>query len=125
MKKVLFVLGAVAVVYTGSICVSECLAESTAVTPEIKAIIDQPMQMQHAANEKRHVTFPHAAHQQIDCVFCHHKPVGDKTFVSCAVQGCHDNFDRKDKSEHSYYQAIHKRDSEKSCAGCHKKMAQT
>ena len=125
MKKIWLVLGAAAFVYAGSITVSECLAESDAVTPEMKARIAQPMQIQHVANEKRHVTLSHTAHEQYDCVFCHHKPVGDNAFVSCASQGCHDNLDRKDKSERGYYQAIHKRDSEKSCAGCHKKLAQT
>ena len=125
MKKMLVALGTVACVYAGSVGISECLAESDPVTPEIKAIIDQPLQMQHTAKEKRHVVFSHTAHQQLDCVFCHHKPVAEKTFASCTAQGCHDNFDRKDKSEHSYYQAIHKRDSEKSCAGCHRKLAKS
>ncbi|HIU17933.1 MAG TPA: cytochrome c3 family protein [Candidatus Avidesulfovibrio excrementigallinarum] len=125
MKKMFFVLGAAAFVYTGAMCVAECLAEPAQVTPEMQALIAQPMKLQHTANEKRHVTLSHTAHQQYDCVFCHHKPVGDNAFVSCAVQGCHDNLDRKDKSERGYYQAVHKRDSEKSCVGCHRKLAQS
>ena len=125
MKKIFVMLGVTAFVYAGSISVSECLAEPDQVTPEIQAIIAQPMKIQHTASEKRHVTLSHSAHQQYDCIFCHHKPVNDNAFVSCAVQGCHDNLDRKDKSEHGYYQAIHKRDSEKSCVGCHRKLAQS
>ena len=125
MKKMLLVWGIAAAVAGVPVIAMESQAASDAVTPEMKALIAQPMQMDHTANTKRHVTLSHTAHQQIDCVFCHHKPVDGNAFVSCTVSGCHDNFDRKDKSEHSYYQAIHRRNSEKSCRGCHKKMSQT
>ena len=41
--------------------------------------------------------------------------------VSYAAKGCHDNMDKKDKSEHGYYFTMHNKKSEKSCMGCHQK----
>ena len=38
--------------------------------------------------------------------------------VSYAAKGCHDNMDKKDKSEHGYYFTMHNKKSEKSCMGC-------
>jgi len=42
-------------------------------------------------------------------------------YVGCAAKGCHDNMDKKDKSEHGYYFTMHNKKSEKSCMGCHQK----
>lgn len=93
-------------------------------TPEQKAKIEQPMTLNHTGNEKKQVTFPHKAHAKVECTYCHHKAVEGNDLAGCSTKGCHDNFDKKDKSEHSYYQMAHNKASEKSCMGCHQKAAQ-
>jgi len=93
------------------------------VSDEMKSIIAQPIQLSRTANAKRHVVFNHASHQKAECVYCHHKELDGKAMISCANTGCHDVMDRQDKSAHSYYQAIHKRESTKSCLGCHREQA--
>ena len=92
-------------------------------TPEQKALIEKPMTMNNTGNEKKQVIFNHSAHAKTDCSFCHHKDVDGNIYVGCAAKGCHDNFDKKDKSEHSYYQMAHNKKVEKSCMGCHQKAA--
>ena len=92
-------------------------------TPEQKALTEKPMTMDKTGQAKRQVIFNHSSHAQTDCAVCHHKAVEGNIYVGCAVPGCHDNFDKKDKSEHSYYQMTHNKKSEKSCMGCHQKAA--
>ena len=79
-------------------------ALATDPTPEQKAQIEKPMTMNNT-----------------DCAFCHHKAVEGNIYVGCAAKGCHDNMDKKDKSEHGYYFTMHNKKSEKSCMGCHQK----
>ena len=90
-------------------------------TPEQKAQIEKPITMNNSGNEKKQVVFTHSAHAKTDCAFCHHKAADGNIYVGCAVKGCHDSMDKKDKSEHGYYFMIHNKKSEKSCMGCHQK----
>ncbi|MEG2004615.1 MAG: cytochrome c3 family protein, partial [Bilophila sp.] len=65
-------------------------AEDPAVTPEMKALIEKPILMEKTGDAKKHVTFNHATHKDQKCAFCHHKATQDqKTYVSCASEGCH------------------------------------
>ncbi len=97
----------------------------TAVTPSAETasmdeIIAKPIMMDNTGNEKRFVTFNHNTHESVDCEICHHVADSEgSVYVSCAVDGCHNVMGTKDKSVHSYYQAIHKKGTEKSCVGCH------
>lgn len=73
---------------------------------------------------KNPVTFNHSAHASIDCKECHHKWDGAGAVQPCYASGCHDKLDRKDKSEHSYYKAMHGRGKTvSSCLSCHKEEA--
>ncbi len=94
-------------------------------TPEQKALIEKPITMNHTGNEKKQVIFPHSAHAKTDCTYCHHKAAEGNEFASCAAKGCHDNFDKKDKGDHSYYKMAHDRKNEKTCMGCHQKAAES
>lgn len=74
---------------------------------------------------KKVVVFNHSTHKDIQCVDCHHPVDGKENYQNCASAGCHDNFDQKDKSVHSYYQAMHKKKGNKfdTCVSCHEKVA--
>jgi len=112
MRKVLFMLGACAVLmgFVG--------------LPLLHAV-DAPADMtlqapQGLAATKSPVKFSHKGHAAIECKVCHHK--GD-TPQKCTTAGCHDSTDAKDKtSEKSFYKAFHDFQSERSCLGCHKKQ---
>jgi cytochrome c553 len=71
------------------------------------------------------VTFNHSTHTEENCEFCHHKSGGDTAAIkSCSSEGCHDVFDKTDKTEASYYKVIHgKHDTIPTCVSCHREKA--
>jgi hypothetical protein len=72
------------------------------------------------------VVFPHTPHGRIDCAVCHHTVLDDGSIDlrSCAVSGCHDNFDRRDRTSKSYYNILHGRNLEHpTCISCHIEVA--
>ncbi len=92
--------------------------------------VDAPadgLKMDHFKAEKNNmvVTFNHATHASIACESCHHMWDGSSAVQSCADGGCHDVMDKKDKSAHSYYKAIHDRKGGDvgSCISCHSEEA--
>ena len=82
---------------TAGLCIPALAADPT---PEQKAQIEKPITMNNSGNEKKQVVFTHSAHAKTDCAFCHHKAADGNIYVGCAVKGCHDSMDKKDKSEH-------------------------
>lgn len=72
------------------------------------------------------VVFNHSTHTTAECAACHHPVNGVEDYRSCSTAGCHDNFDRKDKSVNSYYQVMHGKDLQFStCVSCHQEVAGT
>jgi hypothetical protein len=70
------------------------------------------------------VTFKHSTHQDVECTQCHHMWDGDGPIQKCSDDGCHNSFDRKDKSVSSLYQIIHsKGETVSSCLSCHREEA--
>ncbi len=71
-------------------------------------------------NTKLQVVFNHSTHKTADCVTCHHPVDGKENYQKCSTAGCHDVFDRKDKSAHSYYRVMHAKGLKyDSCVSCH------
>ncbi len=72
---------------------------------------------------KLQVKFPHAPHvaHKVECQKCHHKWDGQGEIKACGSAGCHDVYDKKDKTEKSLYKAIHGKSKDPiSCLSCHK-----
>lgn len=67
------------------------------------------------------VVFNHSTHAKVACVDCHHLVNGAENYSKCGNAGCHDSFDKKDKSIKGYYSLMHK--NAKGCVACHKKAA--
>ncbi len=84
----------------------------------------EPIELKYFPNLQ--VKFPHAPHEanKVECKTCHHKWDGQGEIKACGSAGCHDVFDKKDKSEKSLYVAIHgKSENPLNCLTCHKKQA--
>ncbi len=110
MKRVLmvcFLCAALVVAYAFAACAADAPAG--------------PLEMNKT---KQPVKFNHATHAKEDCKFCHHKEDGSKPFQKCPSAGCHDSFDKKDKTEKSYYKIMHgKHQTIPTCVSCHKDAA--
>lgn len=74
---------------------------------------------------KKEVIFNHSTHKDEECNVCHHPVDGKDDYRPCGTEGCHDITGTKDKSVHSYNQAMHKKKDNKhqSCVSCHEKLA--
>ena len=74
---------------------------------------------------KKTVIFNHSTHKEADCVTCHHLVNDNESYAKCSAAECHDNFDPKDKSMNSFYQAMHKPKGSKfaTCISCHTNVA--
>ncbi len=74
------------------------------------------------------VTFDHRIHEGVTCDTCHHRPrcaichyapnEPMAPTASCSTVGCHPDEGRS-LNPMSRFNAFHKRDSERSCFGCH------
>ena len=70
------------------------------------------------------VVFNHSAHRTLDCKECHHAWDGAGAIQRCYDAGCHDAFDKADKSVKSYYLAVHNKKAKRStCVSCHEAEA--
>lgn len=97
-----------------------CALAFTAMGVSFAMAADAPAGPIKMEKTKNPVTFDHANHA-MDCKECHHKWDGAGAIVACSSAGCHDNFDKKDKSDHNYYKAMHGRGKTvTSCTSCHK-----
>lgn len=88
---------------------------------QTKAAIAAPILIEHGRSSRMHVVYRHDKHLHISCLTCHHKMSPEQdVFVSCnSGSTCHPNTDISDRASKSYYQALHRLDSQRSCRGCH------
>ncbi len=78
------------------------------------------------SRSNRNVVFKHSTHTKDDCVACHHLVNDKEDYRPCATPECHDVIGEggKNKTERSYYQALHKgKGKHESCNACHRKAA--
>ena len=69
---------------------------------------DKPLELK---GSKKTVMFPHAPHQKVECVTCHHKVQDKENFQKCATAGCHDDLTAKKGEKSLFY-----------CLLCHTKV---
>lgn len=81
---------------------------------------DKPLELK---GSKKTVMFPHAPHQKVECVTCHHKVQDKENFQKCATAGCHDDLTAK-KGEKSLFYVVHTKTGLKhqTCLECHTKV---
>ncbi|MDD4701241.1 MAG: cytochrome c3 family protein [Desulfovibrio sp.] len=81
---------------------------------------DKPVEIK---GSQKTVMFPHAPHQKVECVTCHHLVDGKESFAKCSNSGCHDDLTAK-KGEKSLFYVIHTKTGLKhtNCLECHSKV---
>ena len=101
------------------LCLSVTLAEAR--LDDIKAAVAKPILMKNGRSSRMHVVYPHDQHLSASCMSCHHKRLPERdAFMSCSADAsCHPNTDVADRTDKSYYLAMHRLDSKISCRGCH------
>ena len=107
-----------------------CMLAALSLAFALFALADEPkvppdgLKMQNMPNSKQPIIFNHSTHSKGECVTCHHPVDGKADFRPCGAAGCHDVFDRRDKTVKSYYNVMHGKDlAHPTCVSCHIKVA--
>ena len=82
------------------------------------------IELKHGTSKRMHVMFNHTTHKDVACDQCHHDtPDPKKPFVSCTNADCHATPGPRERDTMSMFVAYHAKDTDRSCYGCHKKLA--
>ncbi|MDR2726903.1 MAG: cytochrome c3 family protein [Deltaproteobacteria bacterium] len=102
------------------LCLSVIFAEARPLE-EIKTAIASPTLLDYGRSSRMHVIFRHDRHVAFNCLTCHHKMSTERNvFLPCAdAPSCHPDTNVASRTSKSYYLALHRLDSERSCLGCH------
>ena len=102
------------------LCLPVMLAEARPLD-QIKSAIATPTLMERGRSSRMDVIYRHDKHVSVKCLTCHHKILPERdVFLSCSgAAPCHTGADLADRTDKSYYQALHRLDSKHSCRGCH------
>ena len=106
----------------GGLIAAASMAAEARTLYEVRQIIETPKAIENAQSRLMHPVFPHEVHKELGCRTCHHNMTEDRqVYIKCVT--CHDKTDIADRSKMSYFLAMHRLDSDHSCAGCHDKKA--
>ena len=88
-------------------------------------IIKQPMTIEGGSSQLMNVTFTHKTHmgKGFGCATCHHEKSLGSSFVSCRDESCHATPGARERDTMSMFMAFHSGDTDRSCYGCHSKLA--
>ena len=120
-----------------ALLVSLSLCAPAYASPEFGDNVPRPIHDLLLKSEKTprlSVPFSHKQHADVNCDTCHHRPrcaichfSPREQFspdASCSTAGCHPDMGNS-REPMSRFMAFHKRDSERSCYGCHLKDGRT
>ena len=88
-------------------------------------LIKKPMTIKASSSERMNVVFEHKYHQGkgFGCATCHHEKLDGNSYVSCANDACHSEPGPRERDTMSMFMAFHSGDTDRSCYGCHTKLA--
>lgn len=91
----------------------------------IGTLIKSPMVIAGGTSERMSVTFTHDSHmgKGFGCATCHHEKSLGSAFVSCRDESCHATPGARERDTMSMFMAFHSTDTDRSCYGCHTKLA--
>ncbi len=85
--------------------------------------LDKPMELNAGKSPRMFVTFNHSSHRNVACRVCHHEGLPGKRYAACTNEECHSLAGPAERDPMSVYMAYHAPDTDRSCYGCHKKLA--
>ena len=88
---------------------------------EMSEVIKKPIEIEASGSKRMNVMFPHTAHKGISCFHCHHEEGSDGRYVACTE--CHATPGARERDPMSMFMAFHSKNGDRSCLGCHKKLA--
>lgn len=90
---------------------------------KITEIIKGPITVKATTSPLLDVQFNHSSHKGIKCANCHHRKPKGVAFDSCSAANCHIFKGAHNPSTLSTFTAFHATDTDRSCVGCHTKLA--
>ena len=85
--------------------------------------LDKPMELNAGKSPRMFVTFNHSSHKKVACRTCHHEGLPGQRYAACTNEECHSLPGPAERDPMSVYMAYHAPDTDRSCYGCHKKLA--
>ncbi|HIW01601.1 MAG TPA: cytochrome c3 family protein [Candidatus Desulfovibrio intestinipullorum] len=124
MKKLFLILAAVSFLVAGTMQTDAQAAADTATDPvkEIAQGMRKPIVLKSGVSPLLNVTFNHRTHMNVPCRTCHHAEGSTGYYVSC--NECHQIEDARSTEVESRFQAFHAKGTDRSCYGCHTRMAE-
>ena len=126
MKRIFLLLAALAFCLAVTVQTSNAApqAKDSSVDPvhEIGKRMKDPIGLKSSVSPLLNVTFNHNTHRSVPCRTCHHEEGSTGYYVSCSE--CHQNTEPRSEDVDSTFQAFHAKGSDRSCYGCHTKMAE-
>lgn len=129
MKKLLFLLCATTCMLAAAVfCEVRATDAATATTEAEQGLREaakgmrKPIVLESTVSPLLNVTFNHRTHMSVPCQTCHHAEGSAGKFTPC--RECHDQPGPRNQDVDSQFQAFHAKNSDRSCYGCHTKMAE-
>lgn len=91
-------------------------------TPNLKNLAN-PIELNAGESPRMHVIFNHSTHKSVKCRTCHHEGLPGNRYASCTNEECHSLKGASERDPMSVYMAYHAPDTNRSCYGCHKRLA--
>lgn len=88
-------------------------------------LIKKPIVIKASSSNKMDVTFNHKSHmgKGFNCATCHHERLDENAYASCTNDACHSEPGARARDTMSMFMAFHAGDTDRSCYGCHTKLA--
>ena len=85
--------------------------------------IKKPIELNGGTSKRMFVTFNHSSHKGVKCRTCHHEGLPKDRYASCTNEECHSIKGARERDTMSLFMAYHSPDTDRSCYGCHRKLA--
>ena len=85
--------------------------------------IKKPIELNDGTSKRMYVMFRHSSHKDVKCRTCHHEGLPGNRYASCTNEDCHSIKGARERDPMSLFMAYHSPDTDRSCYGCHRKLA--
>lgn len=112
--------------FTVALFVFSLLCAGQALAQESKAnlkIMKNPIELKDGTSKRMYVTFNHSSHKDVKCRTCHHEGLPGNRYASCTNEDCHSVKGARERDTMSLFMAYHAQDTDRSCYGCHRRLA--